>query len=219
MSLERPSTASGSARAAYSQHSLRRSRANSLTTRLSLALLATPPQPPQPALHPQFFLLQLLLLPCSLPASVHHTRTLLPIKRANNCSSSCPVRLYRVVYSHSAAIQHAPNHPCHAVPKFGPYLPSHNLSEGEAEFGKAKPGLYTSWGEEAAIKLIIRHNVDSVVCKSNEGFKFSGFVIFLCSVVAPAPDNYAQAPKCIQTIRRYQNRQVYRHHSRSRLWR
>lgn len=97
-------------------------------------------------------------------------------------------------YSHSAAIQYGANHPCHTIPKFGPYLLSHNLSEGGAEFGKVKPGLYTSWGEEAAIKLIIRHKVDSVVCKSNERSKFSGFVIFLCSVVAPASDKALSHP-------------------------
>ena len=112
-SPERPSTAAGQ------PGPLIASTANSLT-RLSLALLATPPQPPRLALHPQFPLLQLLLLPCSLPASVHYTRTLLPIKRANNSSSSCPVRLYRVVYSHSATIQYAANHPCHTIPRFGP---------------------------------------------------------------------------------------------------
>ena len=65
------------------------------------------------------------------------------------------------VYSHPAAIQYAANHPRRTIPKFGPYLLLHTLGEGE--FGKVKLGLHTSWGEEVAVKLIKRHNIDSAV--------------------------------------------------------
>ena len=68
---------------------------------------------------------------------------------------------YRDIYSHPAAIQYAANHPRRAIPKFGPYLLLHTLGEGE--FGKVKLGLHTLWGEEVAVKLIKRHNVESAV--------------------------------------------------------
>lgn len=68
---------------------------------------------------------------------------------------------YRDIYSHPAAIQYAANHPRRSIPKFGPYLLMHTLGEGE--FGKVKLGLHTTWGEEVAVKLIKRHNVESAV--------------------------------------------------------
>lgn len=68
---------------------------------------------------------------------------------------------YRDVYSHPAAVAYAANHPRRTIPKFGPYLLLQTLGEGE--FGKVKLGLHTTWGEEVAVKLIKRHNIDSVV--------------------------------------------------------
>ena len=68
---------------------------------------------------------------------------------------------YRDIYSHPAAIQYAANHPRRSIPKFGPYLLLHTLGEGE--FGKVKLGLHTGYGEEVAVKLIKRHNVESAV--------------------------------------------------------
>ncbi|KAI0314956.1 hypothetical protein OF83DRAFT_396829 [Amylostereum chailletii] len=68
---------------------------------------------------------------------------------------------YRDVYAHPAAQQYAASHPGRAIPKFGPYLLLQTLGEGE--FGKVKLGLHTMWGEEAAVKLIKRHNIDSAV--------------------------------------------------------
>lgn len=68
---------------------------------------------------------------------------------------------YRDVYSHPAAIAYAANHPRRTIPKFGPYLLLQTLGEGE--FGKVKLGLHTNWGEEVAVKLIKRHNIDSAV--------------------------------------------------------
>lgn len=108
------------------------------------------------------------LVPSSppLPSPPQHTR-----KRASHSvtSSSHPEDQqqqqqqppYRDVYSHPAAIQYAANHPRRSIPKFGPYLLLHTLGEGE--FGKVKLGLHTSWGEEVAVKLIKRHNIDSAV--------------------------------------------------------
>lgn len=68
---------------------------------------------------------------------------------------------YRDIYSHPAAAQYAASHPRRAIPKFGPYLLLQTLGEGE--FGKVKLGLHTTWGEEVAVKLIKRHNIDSAV--------------------------------------------------------
>ncbi|TFY61706.1 hypothetical protein EVG20_g6961, partial [Dentipellis fragilis] len=68
---------------------------------------------------------------------------------------------YRDVYSHPAAQAYAASHPRRTIPKFGPYLLLQTLGEGE--FGKVKLGLHTSWGEEVAVKLIKRGNIDSAV--------------------------------------------------------
>ncbi|EPQ55692.1 Pkinase-domain-containing protein [Gloeophyllum trabeum ATCC 11539] len=68
---------------------------------------------------------------------------------------------YRDVYSHPAAIAYAAAHPRRTIPKFGPYLLLQTLGEGE--FGKVKLGLHSQWGEEVAVKLIRRGNIDSNV--------------------------------------------------------
>ena len=65
------------------------------------------------------------------------------------------------VYSHSAAVAYAAAHPRRTIPKFGPYLLLQTLGEGE--FGKVKLGLHNQWGEEVAVKLIRRGNVDTTV--------------------------------------------------------
>lgn len=69
--------------------------------------------------------------------------------------------LYRDVYSHPAALEYAAAHPRRTIPKFGPYLLLRTLGEGE--FGKVKLGLHMQWGEEVAVKLIRRGNIDSSV--------------------------------------------------------
>ena len=56
---------------------------------------------------------------------------------------------------------YAAAHPRRTIPKFGPYLLLQTLGEGE--FGKVKLGLHCQWGEEVAVKLIRRGNVDSSV--------------------------------------------------------
>ncbi|KAJ6562813.1 CAMK/CAMKL/Kin4 protein kinase [Mycena vulgaris] len=68
---------------------------------------------------------------------------------------------YTDVYSHPAAIAYAAAHPRRTIPKFGPYLLLQTLGEGE--FGKVKLGLHSQWGEEVAVKLIRRGNVDTAV--------------------------------------------------------
>ncbi|KAF8346592.1 CAMK/CAMKL/Kin4 protein kinase [Amanita rubescens] len=65
------------------------------------------------------------------------------------------------VYAHPAAVAYAAAHPRRQIPKFGPYLLLQTLGEGE--FGKVKLGLHTTWGEEVAVKLIRRGNVDSAL--------------------------------------------------------
>ncbi len=132
---------------------------------------------------------------------------------------------YRDIYSHPAAIQYAANHPRRAIPKFGPYLLLHTLGEGE--FGKVKLGLHTTWGEEVAVKLIKRHNVDSAVRMSKVEREIEVLRVrspFFCFLVPPASltghrNTDAQAPQYSQIIRRYRNRQIHRHHPRLRLWR
>ena len=69
--------------------------------------------------------------------------------------------LYTDAYSHPAAVAYAAAHPRRTIPKFGPYLLLQTLGEGE--FGKVKLGLHCQWGEEVAVKLIRRGNVDSTV--------------------------------------------------------
>lgn len=68
---------------------------------------------------------------------------------------------YRDVYSHPAAVAYAAAHPRRTIPKFGPYLLLQTLGEGE--FGKVKLGLHQQWGEEVAVKLIRRGNIDTQV--------------------------------------------------------
>lgn len=52
-------------------------------------------------------------------------------------------------------------HPRRTIPRFGPYLLLQTLGEGE--FGKVKLGIHVQWGEEVAVKLIRRGNVDTAV--------------------------------------------------------
>ena len=56
---------------------------------------------------------------------------------------------------------YAAAHPRRTIPKFGPYLLLQTLGEGE--FGKVKLGLHGQWGEEVAVKLIRRGNIDTAV--------------------------------------------------------
>ncbi|TEB33667.1 Pkinase-domain-containing protein [Coprinellus micaceus] len=65
------------------------------------------------------------------------------------------------VYAHPAAVAYAAAHPRRPIPRFGPYLLLQTLGEGE--FGKVKLGLHCQWGEEVAVKLIRRGNIDSTV--------------------------------------------------------
>lgn len=69
--------------------------------------------------------------------------------------------VYRDIYSHPAALEYTAAHPRRTIPKFGPYLLLQTLGEGE--FGKVKLGLHMQWGEEVAVKLIRRGNIDSSV--------------------------------------------------------
>ncbi|KAF5375380.1 hypothetical protein D9615_007961 [Tricholomella constricta] len=79
----------------------------------------------------------------------------------HNSSSRDDTPPYTDVYSHPAAVAYATAHPRRTIPKFGPYLLLQTLGEGE--FGKVKLGLHSQWGEEVAVKLIRRGNVDNTV--------------------------------------------------------
>lgn len=71
---------------------------------------------------------------------------------------------YQDVYSHPAAVAYAAAHPRRQIPRFGPYLLLQTLGEGE--FGKVKLGLHVQWGEEVAVKLMRKGNIDSAVRQS-----------------------------------------------------
>ncbi len=143
------------------------------------------------------------LSPSSLPPQQQPSR-----KRASHSvtSSSHPEDQqqqqqppYRDIYSHPAAIQYAANHPRRAIPKFGPYLLLHTLGEGE--FGKVKLGLHTNWGEEVAVKLIKRHNIDSAVRMSKVEREIEVLRVrrpFFCSLVPPASD-WSSQQRCSST--------------------
>ncbi|CAE6394881.1 unnamed protein product [Rhizoctonia solani] len=65
------------------------------------------------------------------------------------------------VSQHPSAIAYQAAHPRRAIPRFGPYLLLQTLGEGE--FGKVKLGLHATWGEEVAVKLIRRGNVENAL--------------------------------------------------------
>lgn len=97
--------------------------------------------------------------PSSTPPSASRKRASHSIVPAHQQEEQQPV--YRDVYSHPAAVEYAAAHPRRTIPKFGPYLLLRTLGEGE--FGKVKLGLHVQWGEEVAVKLIRRGNIDSAV--------------------------------------------------------
>ncbi|KAF8637133.1 hypothetical protein AX17_003037 [Amanita inopinata Kibby_2008] len=104
------------------------------------------------------------------PASAHHASS---AAKRHQRASHTPVSSHHPhphtddqpahfdVYAHPAAVAYAAAHPRRQIPKFGPYLLLQTLGEGE--FGKVKLGLHTVWGEEVAVKLIRRGNVDTSV--------------------------------------------------------
>ncbi|KAE9400840.1 Pkinase-domain-containing protein [Gymnopus androsaceus JB14] len=91
-------------------------------------------------------------------SSTGHNGTANGRNHEDNSDNSPP---YTDVYNHPAALAYASAHPRRTIPKFGPYLLLQTLGEGE--FGKVKLGLHNTWGEEVAVKLIRRGNVDSAV--------------------------------------------------------
>ncbi|KAF9644626.1 kinase-like protein [Thelephora ganbajun] len=85
------------------------------------------------------------------PASIQSTSS------TSQPQSNLPT--YRDIYSHPAAVAYAAAHPRRTIPKLGPYLLLQILGEGE--FGRVKLGLHMQWGEEVAIKLIRKGNIDT----------------------------------------------------------
>ena len=90
---------------------------------------------------------------------------------------------YTDVYSHPAAMAYAAAHPRRTIPKFGPYLLLQTLGEGE--FGKVKLGLHCQWGEEVAVKLIRRGNIDSSVRMSKVEREIEVLKVIIHSGVMP----------------------------------
>lgn len=100
------------------------------------------------------------------PSSQSQSANPPPRKRASHQVTSSQQQveeqpIYRNVYAHPAAVAYAAAHPRRTIPKFGPYLLLQTLGEGE--FGKVKLGLHGQWGEEVAVKLIRRGNIDTAV--------------------------------------------------------
>ncbi len=99
-------------------------------------------------------------------------------ERSQSHDNSLP--LYTDAYSHPAAVAYAAAHTRRSIPRFGPYLLLQTLGEGE--FGKVKLGLHCQWGEEVAVKLIRRGNVDSSVRMSKIEREIEVLKVFLtCS--------------------------------------
>ncbi|KAG9125931.1 hypothetical protein FRC07_005537 [Ceratobasidium sp. 392] len=83
-----------------------------------------------------------------------------PDTRARRSSANA-ASTTKLVDQHPAAIAYQAAHPKRAIPRFGPYLLLQTLGEGE--FGKVKLGLHAQWGEEVAVKLIRRGNVENAI--------------------------------------------------------
>ncbi|KAF8596943.1 Pkinase-domain-containing protein [Ceratobasidium sp. AG-I] len=81
--------------------------------------------------------------------------------RARRASGSTAKNAVVDVSQHPAAVAYQAAHPKRAIPRFGPYLLLQTLGEGE--FGKVKLGLHATWGEEVAVKLIRRGNVENAL--------------------------------------------------------
>ncbi|KAI5993343.1 hypothetical protein EDD15DRAFT_935257 [Pisolithus albus] len=111
---------------------------------------------------------------------------------------------YRDVYAHPAAVNYAAAHPRRTIPKFGPYLLLQTLGEGE--FGKVKLGLHHKWGEEVAVKLIRRGNIDTSVRMSKVEREIE--VLRMLNQPCAVP----QTPEHRPSLRCYRNGQVHWHH-------
>ncbi|KIK32363.1 hypothetical protein CY34DRAFT_69010, partial [Suillus luteus UH-Slu-Lm8-n1] len=68
---------------------------------------------------------------------------------------------YHDIYSHPAAVAYTAAHPRRTIPKFRPHILLQTVGDGE--FGKVRLGLHSQWGEEVAVKLIRRGNIDTSV--------------------------------------------------------
>ncbi|KAJ8516983.1 hypothetical protein ONZ45_g5773 [Pleurotus djamor] len=134
------------------------------------ANLQIPPTEPGPSRHQQYRPVSVAVQPASAtspPVSASRrqraSHTVQPTNRddSSGAPSGGTHSAYHDVYSHPAAVAYLAAHPRRTIPKFGPYLLLHTLGEGE--FGKVKLGLHSMWGEEVAVKLIRRGNVDNTV--------------------------------------------------------
>ena len=124
------------------------------------------------------------------------------------------------VYSHPAAVAYTAAHPRRTIPKFGPYLLLQTLGEGE--FGKVKLGLHNRWGEEVAVKLIRRGNVDGTLRMSKvereiEVLKVLVFYLEMFQNLTFTLDTQTSQHRSF--IRCYRNRQIHWNYSGICLWR
>jgi len=110
---------------------------------------------------------------------------------------------YPDIFSHPAARDYIAAHPRRTIPRFGPYLLLQTLGEGE--FGKVKLGLHVQWGEEVAVKLIRRGNLESTARMSKvereiEVLRVNFHLITFRLPLTSCPD--PQAPAYRPTLRR-----------------
>jgi serine/threonine protein kinase len=166
----------------------KQSRTGNYSFASSMSLLADPPGPSR--------------LPRPVSVAAH------PPRRHNRSSHGPPDDQPALVdvYAHPAAVAYAAAHPRRQIPKFGPYLLLQTLGEGE--FGKVKLGLHTSWGEEVAVKLIRRGNVDSTLRMSKiereiEVLRVSPLRLATPPLTPPLPD--PQAPQHRPPLRRHRD--------------
>lgn len=122
---------------------------------------------------------------------------------------------YPDVLNHPAVEAYMAAHPRRTIPRFGPYLLLQTLGEGE--FGKVKLGIHVQWGEEVAVKLIRRGNVDTVVRLSKVEreievlrVRFSVFSFSVSDSLVWFPD--AQTSQHRASLRCHRNRQIHWYH-------
>ena len=130
---------------------------------LSDALLLPDPAAPGPSRQHPSRPLSVAVHPSTASPAPQHPASSRKRASHNVAAASTPDEqpLYRDVYSHPAAVQYASSHPRRTIPKFGPYLLLQTLGEGE--FGKVKLGLHSNWGEEVAVKLIKKQNMEVAI--------------------------------------------------------
>jgi protein-serine/threonine kinase len=102
-----------------------------------------------------------LLHPSQIPSPAEAARRPRPSAGPHGSSSSASVSLADLSSVHPAVAAYQAEHPRRQLLHFGRYVLLQTLGEGE--FGKVKLGVHSEFGEEVAVKLIKKGNLDSEV--------------------------------------------------------